>query len=145
MKNLVLLLAASLLAAAAAQAAPLILEAEASLPNAQVTEPRMRGITRGPAIRQVSPEPGAILKSPFNLKLAFEPRGGAAIDMTSVKVVYLKSPSVDLIERVRPGLSERGIELSGAEAPAGEHHIRVSLQDSDGRQTNAIIKLTVAK
>jgi hypothetical protein len=144
MKNLVLILAASLLAATA-HGAPLILEAEASLPNAQVIEPRTRGITRGPAIRQVSPEPGAILKSPFNLKLAFEPRGGAAIDMASVKIVYLKSPSVDLIERVRPGLSERGIELSGAEAPAGEHHIRISLQDSDGRQTNSIIKLTVAK
>jgi hypothetical protein len=144
MKNLSIILAGSLLAAAA-YAAPLIMEAEASLPNAQVKELRTRGITRGPAIRQISPEPNAPIKSPFNLKVVFEPRGGAAIDMASVNVVYLKSPSVDLIERVRPGLNERGINLSGAEAPVGEHHIRISLHDSDGRQTNSIIKLTVAK
>lgn len=144
MKNLILILAATMLASLV-HAAPLILEAEADLPNAPVTELRTRGITRGPAIRQVAPEPAVILRSPINLKVAFEPRGGAMIDMTSVKVVYLKSPSIDLMERIRPGLSERGIELTEAEVPAGEHYIRISLLDSDGRQTNAIIKLTVTK
>ena len=144
MKYLILALATTLLGATA-QAAPLILETEASLPDARVPELRTRGITRGPAIRQVAPEPNTPLKSPFNLKVAFEARGGATINLTSIQIVYLKSPGVDLIERVRPGLSERGIELSGAEVPVGEHRIRISLQDSDGRQTSSILKLSVAK
>lgn len=144
MKKQFLVLALSLFGTLS-QAAPLILEAEAGLPNAPVIEPKLRGITRGPAIRQLFPAPETAQKSPFDLRIAFEPRGGAAIDLASVKVVYLKSPSVDLLERVRPGLSARGIELSGAEAPAGEHLIRVSVQDSEGRQTHSVIKLSVAK
>lgn len=144
MKKQFLVLALSLLGTAA-QAAPLILEAEAGLPNAPVVEPKLRGITRGPAVRMLAPEPDSSFKSPFDLRIAFEPRGGAAIDLASVKVIYLKSPSVDLLARVRPGLSARGIELSGAEAPAGEHLIRVSVQDSEGRQTHSVIKLNVAR
>jgi hypothetical protein len=144
MKKQFLVLALSLFGTLS-QAAPLILESEAGLPNAPVIEPKLRGITRGPAIRQLAPAPETTLKSPFDLRIAFEPRGGAAIDLASVKVVYLKSPSVDLLERVRPGLSARGIELGGAEAPAGEHLIRVSVQDSEGRQTHSVIKLSVAK
>lgn len=131
--------------AAAAQAAPLIKEEEAKLPapgGALTT----RGITRGPGIRLLSPDPaGQAVKSPFNFKVAFEPRGGAKIDPASVKVTYLKSPAVDLLERVKPGLSEHGIELAGAEAPAGEHQIRVSVQDSEGRQSNAILNLKVSR
>lgn len=129
----------------AAHAAPLIMEAEARLPDARIAEVRTRAITRGPSIKVVAPDPAAALKSPFDLKVAFEARGGASIDLGSVRVVYLKAPSVDLLERVRPGLSARGIELIGAEAPAGEHHIRISLQDSDGRSSQAVIKLNVAE
>ena len=128
-----------------AQAAPLIKEDEARLPAASGAL-LTRGITRGPGIKVLSPDPAAMsVKSPFNLKVAFEPRGGAKIDPASVKVTYLKSPAVDLLDRVRPGLSERGIDLAGAEAPAGEHQIRVTVQDSEGRQTNTIINLKVSK
>lgn len=129
----------------AAQAAPLIKEDEAKLPAASEPE-RTRGITRGPAIKVVSPDPSAqAVKSPFNFKVAFEPRGGAKIDPASVKVTYLKSPSIDLLDRIKPGLSEKGIDLAGAEAPAGEHQIRVTVRDSEGRESKTDINFKVAK
>lgn len=141
------LLAGSVLLAmlAAAHAAPLIKDSEAKLPAATGTL-TTRGITRGPGIKLLSPEPGAaVLKSPFNFKVAFEPRGGAQVDVDSVKVTYLKTPSVDLLDRVKVGLSAKGIELNEAEAPPGEHQIRISLQDSDGRQSSTVINFTVLK
>ena len=62
-----------------------------------------------------------------------------------MKIVYVKTPSVDLLDRVKVGLSDKGIELDAAEAPAGEHQIRVSVQDSEGRQTTQLISFTVVR
>ncbi|MCE1244630.1 hypothetical protein [Oryzomicrobium sp.] len=139
---LTLLLAA---VAGSAGAAPLIKEDEARLPAAAGAL-TTRGITRGPAIKLVSPDPAlGAAKSPFTFKVAFEPRGGAKIDPSSVTVTYLKATPVDLLPRVKAGLSAGGIDLAGAEVPPGEHQIRVTLQDSEGRQTSTVLQLNVGK
>ena len=79
------------------------------------------------------------------MRIAFEPHGGAKIDLSTVRLTYLRSPSVDLTERVKAGLSENGIDLKVAEVPPGEHQIRVSVQDSDGRVSNAVLTLNVVR
>lgn len=122
----------------------LIKSEEAKLPPASGTL-ATRGISRGPAIKVVGPDLSAPLTSPFNLKLAFEPRGGAKIDTSAVKVVYLKATPVDLLPRVKNGLTEQGLVLEGAETPPGEHAIQISVQDSEGRVTNTVLQLTVTK
>ena len=126
-----------------AGAASLITESEARLPEASAA--KSRSITRGPGIKVISPDPAAATRSPFNLKLAFEPRGGARIIPESIKVSYLKTPVVDLLDRIRPGISEHGIDLAGAEVPPGEHQIQMSVEDSEGRRTTTVIKLSVVK
>jgi hypothetical protein len=127
-----------------AQAQLLITEKEAALPTANTVA--TRAITRGPAIHVISPDPASTLvKSPFALKVGFEPRGGAKIDPTLVKVVYLRSPAVDLSDRIKVGLTEKGITLESAQAPVGDHQIRVTVQDSEGRQTSQLIAFTVVK
>lgn len=145
-KTFVLSIAATMLLTLSGHglAAPLIKDAEAKLPAA-AGGLATRGITRGPGIKQVSPDPSQDIKSPLNLKVAFEPRGGAKIDLSSVKVTYLKSPSVELLDRVKPGLTETGIDLAGAEVPPGDHQIRVSVTDSEGRQSSTIVELKVVK
>jgi len=141
----ILLVLGLLSVSASSHAFKLIQDDEAKLPAAAPGF-ATRGITRGPGIRVVSPDPAAgALKGAFNLKVAFEPHGGAKIDPASVRVTYLKATPVDLLERVRPGLSAAGIDLAGAEAPPGEHRIQISLQDSEGRKSTAVINLTVAK
>lgn len=138
--------AALLAASFFSQAAPLISEKEAKLPAGDAGTMATRAITRGPGIRVLAPEIGATtVRSPFLFKLAFEPRGGARIDPATVKIVYIKTPNVDLLDRVKAGLTEKGIELNAAEAPAGEHQIRVTVQDSEGRQTSQLIGFTVVK
>ncbi len=133
-----------LLAHGAAQAAPLITAKEASLPPAAGTL-ATRGISRGPAIKVVSPEPDAAVKSPFNLKLNFEARGGEKIDPATVKVVYMKSPFVDLTSRLQPSITPTGIDFQQAEVPPGEHTLRVTVKDSAGRETNSTMTIVVNK
>ncbi len=140
---LVRTLAAALLLVGAstvhAQALQLISAEEAKLPAA-ASKPASRAITRGPGVKLDSPES---VSGQFPLKIAFQPRGDSKIDMASVKVEYLKGNGVDLTERLKGGIKPAGIEIPTAAAPAGEHPIRVTVRDSEGRLGSAEFKLTV--
>ena len=117
---------------------------EAKLPTAtgQITS---RGVTRGPGIKQVSPSPDAKgLKGPIDLKIAFEPRGGSKIEADSVTLTYLKTPAVDLTGRVKSAIKPEGIDLAKASLPPGDHQIRVTVKDNEGRQTSSVVSINVA-
>jgi hypothetical protein len=133
-------------AASCAQAqVQLITADEARLPNAtgQITS---RGVTRGPGIKIVSPDPAAQgLKGAFDLKIAFEARGGSKIDPASVKLTYLKNPLVELTDRVKAGIKPEGIEVRQVAVPPGEHQIRVTVKDDEGRQSSSVISVNVGK
>jgi hypothetical protein len=128
-----------------AVAADLITLKEAQLPNAK-GELKTRGISRGPGIVMLSPKDiPAEVKSPFDFKVQFEPRGGVKIDPASVKVTYLKFPYIDLTERVKPAISANGIDFPKAAVPVGEHSVKITVKDVDGRESNNIINLVVIK
>jgi hypothetical protein len=116
----------------------LITEAEAQTPNLQV--PATRAISRGPGISLQSP--ADVSAKSFAFKLAFEPRGGAKIDTSTLKIEYLKQPVIDLTSRFKPGLNGNLLELPQASVPAGTHPIRVSVRDSEGREAQTVIRLT---
>jgi hypothetical protein len=120
----------------------LITEAEAKLPNPPDAVLTRRGITRGPAIEQVSPSADA--KSPLLLKVKFITRNNVEIDTDSVKLTYLKAPSVDLTARIKKYVTANGIEMDGAEAPPGQHVLRLDLMDKRGRVSSAFFRLSVA-
>jgi hypothetical protein len=121
----------------------LITEEEAKLPppKGAVAVDR-RGILRGPKIEFVSPtEP---VRSPVHFQLRFESFGGAKIDPTSIKVVYLRTPNVDLTPRIKQFVFPTGIDISDTELPPGEHMIRVDIKDTDGRpaSTSFVLKIS---
>lgn len=127
-----------------AAAEVLITETEAALP-ASAGPLANRGISRGPAIKLESPEADTFVSTPFAFKVKFEPRGGAKIDLSTIKVIYLKSPLVDLTSRLRHSISSNGIDFINATAPAGTHPIRVTAKDSEGRETNLIFNMIVGQ
>jgi len=146
MKRTILLglVAAGLLFSGAVRAATqLITEEEARLPppKGAIAADR-RGIMRGPKVEFVSP--GDSVNSPLRLVLKFESYGGAKIDPESVKVIFLRSPNVDLTARVKPFVQPDGINMQDAELPPGEYTVRVDIKDSDGRPGTAIFTLKVA-
>ena len=127
-----------------AQASPpvLITPEEAALPppkGAIATE--RRGITRGPKVDVVTT--GA-LKSPTRLQVKFEPYGGSKIDPDSVKMIYLRTPNVDLTSRIKAFILPDGIDMPEVVLPAGEHMVRVDIKDTDGRigTVSFILKVT---
>ena len=140
-----ILLAASLLASSQwSIAAALISAKEAALPPAAGAL-ATRGISRGPGVKLASPEADIPVASPFDFKVNFEPRGDAKIDPSSVKVVYMKSPFVDLTPRLKNAISANGIDFAKADVPPGTHTIRVTVKDTEGRETNSVLNLVVNK
>jgi len=140
----VLLVAALTAASHFVIAAPLISTKEAALPPAAGTL-ATRGISRGPAIKLTSPEADTPVMAPFDFKVTFEPRGDTKIDPGSVKVVYMKSPFVDLTPRLKTAISANGIDFAKADVPPGTHTIRVTVKDTEGRETNSVLNLVVNK
>jgi len=135
--------AAGLLSLGTAGATPLITDDEAKLPPPKgAISATTRGILRGPKVEVISPNEAA--HSPLRLQLKFETFGGARIDIESVKVLYLRTPNVDLTARVRPFIQADGIDMPDAELPPGEYTVRVDVKDSDGRPGSAsfILKVT---
>ena len=82
--------------------------------------------------------------SPLRLQLKFESFGGAKINTDSVKVIYLRSPNVDLTPRVKPFIQADGIDMPETELPPGEYTVRVDVKDSDGRPGTASFTLKVS-
>ena len=117
-----------------------LITADEAKAAAAPSKPASRSITRGPGVKLASPES---VSGTFPFKIAFEPRGESKIDTATVKVEYLKGSGVDLTDRLKGGIKPNGIEIPAAAAPAGEHPIRVSVRDSEGRLGTAEFKLTV--
>ena len=134
----------SLVSVAPLMAAPLIVAKEAALPSAAGVL-ATRGISRGPSVKMASPEPDVAVNSPFDVKVVFEARGGDKIDPNSVKVIYMKSPFVDLTPRLKNAISANGIDFPKAEVPPGSHTIRITVKDTEGRETNSVQTLVVNK
>ena len=100
-----------------------------------------RGITRGPKVAYVGSDAA---QSPMRLQLKFESFGGSKIDTDSLKVTYMKNPAVDLTPRLKPFVQPTGIDMPGAELPAGDHLIRVDVKDSDGRAASTSFTIKIA-
>ena len=145
MKSIQSILIASLVfSAVTVNAAQLISAKEAALPSASGTL-ATRGISRGPSVKLVSPQADSTVASPIDFKVNFEARGEGKIDPNSVKVVYMKSPFVDLTPRLKGAITSSGIDFAKADVPPGTHSIRVTVKDVDGRETNSVFTLNVAK
>jgi hypothetical protein len=145
MKMIRLLVTASIAVVAPfVSAASLISAKEAALPPAAGAL-ATRGISRGPAIKLASPAPDTPVAAPFDFKVDFEARGDAKIDPSSVKIVYMKSPFVDLTPRLKSAISANGIDFAKADVPPGNHTIRVTVKDTEGRETNSVLNLVVNK
>jgi hypothetical protein len=116
-------------------------EAKLPPPKGAIAADR-RGITRAPKVEFAAS--GGDIHSPMHLLLKFQPFGGAKIDPDSVKVIYLRTPNVDLTPRVKSFIAPTGIDIPDVELPAGEHMVRVDVKDTDGRVGTTSFVLKVA-
>jgi len=121
----------------------LITPSEAALPPSVDASLDRRGMTRGPSLDQISPNPTMSVRSPLALRIKFTAHNNAKVESTTIKVSYLKLMPVDLTERLRKYTSSDGIDMPDAEVPPGTHLLRLELKDSLGRTSVSVIKLIV--
>ena len=119
----------------------LITEQEASLPPERVAVGQ-RGITRGPRVELI--QPSEKMHSPVHFQIRFRSFGGAAVDLETLHIVYLKTPEIDITPRVKPFTQPGGIDVPDAEIPAGEHFLRVEVSDSEGRTRDSVFSLKIS-
>jgi hypothetical protein len=122
----------------------LITPDEAKLPPPNIPVARSaRGVTRGPQIEVI--QDADPTKSPTHFQLRFVAHGGARIDPATVQMIYLRTPDVDLTQRIKPFVTDAGIDIPSAVVPPGTHMLRVDLKDSDGRAISLNFTLNVAQ
>ena len=121
----------------------LITADEAKLPSSVNVGITTRGLTRGPGIEQISPNPETGVASPLPLKIKFDIRNNVEIDPDSVKLTYVKASPVDLTERIKKHITGTGIEMDQAEVPPGTHTLRLDIKDKQGRTGTAMLKIVV--
>lgn len=113
---------------------------EAALPPS-ATSRAGRSITRGPAIRQVSPASSVGANQPFALKVEFAGRGGEKINPATAQVAVLRGNDINITDRLKPYITANGIEIADARVPAGTYVLQVSVSDAGGRQSIANIEI----
>ncbi|MEK6656797.1 MAG: LPP20 family lipoprotein [Nitrospirota bacterium] len=129
----------------------LITQAEALLPDMSTIQYEniardieSKSDSAGPIIKVVTPEEGKVYAPPVNIELNFITKDLAEIDLSTLKVEYLKLFSIDITQRVMPYVSKQGIKISNAQFPSGTHNLKVTIGDKSGAVTiqkfTAVIK-----
>jgi hypothetical protein len=118
----------------------LVTSQEAAQPPS-ATSKAGRSITRGPAIRQVSPTGAVTANQPFDLHVEFFGRGGEKINPAATQITILRGGNIDITERLKPYITVNGIEMPAAMVPPGDHVLQVAVSDVDGRKSIANIEI----
>jgi hypothetical protein len=128
----------------------LITPEEAARPPAAVSAPpepleTRAGVSARPDVTLELPAVAG--KSPLHFRVKFKPHNGADIDPNSVRVIYLKTPVVNLTPRVKAFTERTGIDMPMAEVPPGEHLIMIEITDTYGHKSrpSAPIRLNVQR
>jgi hypothetical protein len=132
---------------ARAAAVQLITPEEAAMQLYQGMTLKTRG-AGGPAIIIVRPDQGdgrtvPTLAKPVHITVRFEPRGNAKIDMSTLRVVYLKLFGIDITDRLRRYVIGDGFDVPEADIPAGDHSIRVDIKDVSGQASSQVFRFII--
>ncbi|MDH3660880.1 MAG: hypothetical protein OEU92_12800 [Alphaproteobacteria bacterium] len=117
----------------------------------RVARPLTRTMTpiaeEGPEIIVHTPQGSEGLRSPLDFDVEFRPRR-AAPDMRTLKLEYdLGLFWKDVTRRMadHAEITDNRIVSRGAELPAGEHRLRMSISDQVGKTTSTEIAFTIAE
>ncbi len=92
----------------------------------------------GPDIKLLEPGTSVENIAPVRVAIRFVPVEGNEIDLSKLKVEYLKFVTINLTDRVLPYTTKDGIIIEKADLPAGKHTLRVTIGDIKGGVTQEI-------
>jgi hypothetical protein len=88
-----------------------------------------------PQIRIVTPALGKTLTPPLDIELQFVPTASAAIQPDTFRICYMGMLTMDITKRItdRVPVSDKGLRVSGAQLPHGQHRLVMLVADQRGR------------
>lgn len=97
-----------------------------------------------PSIEVKRPGEGSDYRAPIDIEVEFVPKGGANIDLDSLKITY-GALGINVTERVTENarVTPEGILSEGAALPAGSHKLTIYISDSDGREGKRRFKFRI--
>jgi len=128
----------------AVAAVPLVLitDEEAARPEAKNVGFARMPDALGPEIIINNPISDKETTGPVKLKINFVQKN-TAVDLKSIKFKCLKSPELDLTERIRPYVTSKGLNIEQVKLPAGRYRFRIIIADINGRLSEKDLSVMV--
>ena len=135
-----------------------ITQQEAALPPMKPTETRKKNSletgtesfsinnlsTAGPIIKIEKPDPDKLYNDLIDILIHFGKNPiGESVDMTSLRVIYLKMFGIDITDRILPYVKETRIDANGIKFPEGKHEFEIRIKDKEKVGSAQIFKIKV--
>lgn len=100
--------------------------------------------SNGPRITVHKPELLNQVRPPVDILVSFAPGdSGAKPDLSSLRVHLLKFINIDITDRLKKFLKADRLDVIGAEVPAGNHRLRVTVADTAGQESQREFRLVI--
>ena len=98
----------------------------------------------GPIIKIKKPDPDKLYNDLIDILIHFDKNPiGESVDMTSLRVIYLKMFGIDITDRILPYVKETRIDANGVKFPGGEHEFEIRIKDKEKMESAQIFKIKV--
>jgi len=97
----------------------------------------------GPEVKIVTPELDKAYKAPLRIIIHFIVKDHHEVDLSKLKLEYLKFFTIDITSRVKPYATREGINVPSAKLPRGKHTIRLTVGYVDGGITRRVFTVKV--
>jgi hypothetical protein len=100
--------------------------------------------TVGPIIKIEKPDPDKLYNDLIDILIHFDKNPiGESVDMTSLRVIYLKMFGIDITDRILPYVKETRIDANGIKFPEGKHEFEIRIKDKEKVGSAQIFKINV--
>ena len=98
----------------------------------------------GPIIKIKKPDPDKLYNDLIDILIHFDKNPlGESVDMTSLRVIYLKMFGIDITDRILPYVKETRIDANGIKFPEGKHEFEIRIKDKEKMGSAQIFKIKV--
>jgi hypothetical protein len=98
----------------------------------------------GPIIKIKKPDPSKLYKDLIDILIHFDKNPmGESVDMTTLRIIYLKMFGIDITDRILPYIKETRIDANGIKFPEGEHEFEIRIKDKGEMKSAQTFKINM--
>ena len=98
----------------------------------------------GPIIKIKKPDPDKLYKDLIDILIHFDKNPmGESVDMTTLRIIYLKMFGIDITDRILPYIKETRIDANGIKFPEGEHEFEIRIKDKGEMKSAQTFKINM--